>query len=244
MARSQGSGARLCPRNTRPARLWDSRFISALALLLPVLSPSFAAAQGHDPTSSARGISKLNRVVPLSVRMPAVDGADIRFSRLSTAQGLSQTQVGEIVQDDQGFMWFGTQYGLDRYDGYEFKVFMHDPARQNSLSCVYIHSLFKDRSGTLWVGCDQFLDRFDRVHETFTHYRIDTGEVANYVSQISQDRSGMLWFATGSGLFRLNPGTARSPTTFTIQQTLQSRQQRGQIYVGRQEWPILDSRRR
>ncbi len=104
-------------------------------------------------------------------------------------------------------MWFGTQYGLDRYDGYEFKVFMHDPARENSLSCVYVHSLFKDRAGTLWVGCDQFLDRFDRVHETFTHYRIGTGEVANNVSEISQDRSGMLWLATGSGLFRLNPDT-------------------------------------
>jgi ligand-binding sensor domain-containing protein len=143
------------------------------------------------------------------MRIPAIDGDDIRFSRLSTAQGLSQTQVNEIVQDDQGFMWFGTQYGLDRYDGYEFKVFTQDPARENSLSCVYIHSLFKDRSGSLWVGCDQFLDRFDSLHETFTHYRIDAGEVANYVSQISQDRTGMLWLATGSGLFRLNPDTAQ-----------------------------------
>jgi ligand-binding sensor domain-containing protein/signal transduction histidine kinase len=142
-----------------------------------------------------------------SVRIPVIESNDIRFSRLSTAQGLSQTQVNEIVQDDQGFIWFGTQYGLDRYDGYEFRVFTHDPARENSLSCVYIHSLFKDRSGALWVGCDQFLDRFDSVHETFTHYRIDTGEVGNYVGEISQDRTGMLWLATGSGLFGLNPDT-------------------------------------
>ena len=104
-------------------------------------------------------------------------------------------------------MWFGTQYGLDRYDGYEFKVFMHDPARASSLSCVYIHSLFKDRSGTLWVGCDQFLDRFDRVHETFTHYRLFAGDGANHVNAISQDRTGTLWLATGSGLFALNPDT-------------------------------------
>jgi ligand-binding sensor domain-containing protein/two-component sensor histidine kinase len=207
MARSRGSRVRLCPRKTRSAKLWDSRFVSVLAVLLPVVSPSLSAAQAHNPTTSARGISQLSRGVPLSVRIPAMDGVDIRFSRLSTAQGLSQTQAGEIVQDDQGFMWFGTQYGLDRYDGYAFKVFMHDPARETSLSCVYVHSLFKDRSGTLWVGCDQFLDRFDRVHETFTHYRIVTGKVANYVREISQDRSGMLWLATGSGLFRLNPDT-------------------------------------
>ena len=151
----------------------------------------------------------MGRGGPRSVRIPAIDGDDIRFSRLSTAQGLSQTQANQIVQDDQGFIWFGTQYGLDRYDGYEFKVFTHDPAHANSLSCVYIHSLFKDRSGTLWVGCDQFLDRFDSVHETFTHYRIEAGEVGTYVGDVSQDRAGMLWLATGSGLFRLHPDTAQ-----------------------------------
>ena len=178
----------------------------------------------------------MRRGGPRSVRIPAIDGDDIRFSRLSTAQGLSQTQVGEIVQDDQGFMWFGTQYGLDRYDGYEFKVFTHDPARENSLSCVYIHSLFKDRSGTLWVGCDQFLDRFDSVHETFTHYRIDAGEVGNYVSEISQDRTGMLWLATGSGLFRLNPDTGQIDSLRSRSlKPVQPGQQPGQMYVGRQE---------
>jgi signal transduction histidine kinase/ligand-binding sensor domain-containing protein len=195
----------LCQRETRRPTLQEWRLLSAFALLLIVLSTSFSAAT--TPTNAS---SEMHRGGLRSVRMPAIDGDDIRFSRLSTAQGLSQTQVAQIVQDDQGFMWFGTQYGLDRYDGYEFRVFTHDPARENSLSCVFIHSLFKDRSGTLWVGCDQFLDRFDSVHETFTHYRIDAGEVGNYVSEISQDRTGVLWLATGSGLFGLNPDTGRT----------------------------------
>ena len=86
--------------------------------------------------------------------------------------GLSQTRVLQIVQDDQGFMWFGTQYGLDRYDGYKFRVFTPVPGRVNSLSGAYIYALFKDRAGKLWIGCDQFLDRFDPTTETFTHYRI------------------------------------------------------------------------
>jgi signal transduction histidine kinase/ligand-binding sensor domain-containing protein len=173
------------------------------------LSTSVSAAQRNNPTTPKTVTAEVHRGIAPSMRIPVIDGDDIRFSRLSTAQGLSQTQANEIVQDDQGFMWFGTQYGLDRYDGYEFKVFTQDPARENSLSCVYIHSLFKDRSGSLWVGCDQFLDRFDSLHETFTHYRIDAGEAANYVSQISEDRTGMLWLATGSGLFRLNPDTGQ-----------------------------------
>jgi ligand-binding sensor domain-containing protein/signal transduction histidine kinase len=190
-------------RETRWPALQTWRLTSASALLLIIFSTLFSEAATSTKASPAspRGVSQ-------SVRIPAIDGDDIRFSRLSTAQGLSQTQASQIVQDDQGFIWFGTQYGLNRYDGYEFKVFTHDPARESSLSCVYIHSLFKDRAGSLWVGCDQFLDRYDSLHETFTHYRIDAGEVANYVSQISQDLAGMLWLATGSGLFRLNPDTA------------------------------------
>jgi signal transduction histidine kinase/ligand-binding sensor domain-containing protein len=194
----------LWQRETRRPTLREWSFISAIALFLIPLATLSSTAIASTNASSEMRSGGLR-----SVRVPVIDGNDIRFSRLSTAQGLSQTQVNEIVEDDQGFIWFGTQYGLDRYDGYEFKVFTHDPARENSLSCVYIHSLFKDRSGSLWVGCDQFLDRFDSLHETFTHYRIDTGEVENHVSQISQDRTGMLWLATGSGLFRLNPNTAQ-----------------------------------
>jgi signal transduction histidine kinase/ligand-binding sensor domain-containing protein len=196
-------------RETRKPTPCEWRAISAFALFFIVFSTSLSGAQEYNPTIPETVTAEVHRGIARSVRIPAIDGDDIRFSRLSTAQGLSQTQANEIVQDDQGFMWFGTQYGLDRYDGYEFKVFTQDPARASSLSCVYIHSLFKDRSGSLWVGCDQFLDRFDSLHETFTHYRIDAGEVANYVSQISQDRTGMLWLATGSGLFRLNPDTGQ-----------------------------------
>jgi ligand-binding sensor domain-containing protein len=109
-------------------------------------------------------------------------------------------------------MWFGTQYGLDRYDGYEFRVFTHDPTRENSLSCVYVNALFKDRSGALWVGCDYYLDRFDPVTETFTHYQIEPeapGEVTSPVTQISQDRTGLLWLSTGEGLYGLNPDTGQ-----------------------------------
>ena len=189
-------------------RGWGVIFVVAV---LPIaLSGSFAAAQGHSPITSTNPISEMRRGSSPPVRVAVIDGNDLRFSRLSTSQGLSQTRVAQIVQDDQGFMWFGTQYGLDRYDGYEFRVFTHDPARENSLGCVYIHSLLKDRSGALWVGCDQFLDRFDSVTETFTHYRLQTekyGNFVGYVSAITQDRRGVLWLATGSGLFGLNSRT-------------------------------------
>ncbi|WP_263352215.1 sensor histidine kinase [Acidicapsa acidisoli] len=158
------------------------------------------------------GVVRQAHVDPHTVILPVVDGKDIRFTRLSTEDGLSQTMVWQIVQDDQGFMWFGSQYGLNRYDGYKFKVFRHEPGVANSLSGVYIYSLFKDRSGTLWVGCDDFLDKFNPVTETFTHYRIDTagsqGETVP-VTTISQDHTGLLWLGTRKGLYRFDPSTGR-----------------------------------
>jgi ligand-binding sensor domain-containing protein len=202
---------RLSRRVARPSalRTWDATLAFAMPLI--VISSLMQAVQA-DSRTAPPSVTPPSRSFAPPVRLPVIDGNDIRFSRLSTAQGLSQTRVPDIVQDDQGFMWFGTQHGLDRYDGYEFRVFMHDPAREDSLSCVYIHSLFKDRSGRLWVGCDHFLDRFDRVKETFAHYQLATqapGQVSNSVGQISQDRTGLLWLATGEGLFGLNPDTGQ-----------------------------------
>jgi ligand-binding sensor domain-containing protein len=73
-------------------------------------------------------------VDPHTITLPVVDAQGIRFTRLSTDEGLSQTKVSQIVQDDQGLMWFGSQYGLNRYDGYKVKVFKHEPGVANSLS--------------------------------------------------------------------------------------------------------------
>jgi len=141
---------------------------------------------------------------------PLIEGERLNVRRLSTADGLSQSRVAQIVQDRRGFIWFGTQYGLNRFDGNEFKVFVHEPGQDNSLSCVYVFSLFEDRDGIIWVGCSQFLDRFDPRTETFKHYRLGTGEPDNLggtVFHISQDHTGKLWLATGQGLYSLDPIT-------------------------------------
>jgi ligand-binding sensor domain-containing protein/signal transduction histidine kinase len=151
--------------------------------------------------------------VPLdsqTMRLPVTDGNDIRFRRIFTATGLWQTRVSHIVQDNEGFLWFGTQYGLNRYDGYEFKVFKHDPGHTQSLSGVYIYALFKDHSGALWIGTDQSLDRFDPMTETFTHFPVgnhDPNGLPILVVHICQDHDGLLWLSTYNGLYNLNPTT-------------------------------------
>jgi len=152
-------------------------------------------------------------VDPRVITLPVVDAEDISFTRLSTQDGLSQTRVTQILQDDRGFIWFPSQYGLNRYDGYKFRVFKHEPGRPNSLSGVLIHSLFKDHSGMLWIGFDESLDKFDPVTEAVTHYHIADSDAQGEtfpVMYISQDRAGMLWLATSGGLFGLDPSTGQT----------------------------------
>ena len=142
-------------------------------------------------------------VNPVPVKLPVDPGAGIRFARISTAQGLSQIRVMNIVQDDLGFMWFGTLAGLNRFDGYTFKVFVHDRRNANSFSGVMVESLFKDRDGTLWIGSEEALDRFDPKTETFIHFPVPV------VRHISQDRAGTLWLSTDRGLYRLDPKSGK-----------------------------------
>ena len=146
------------------------------------------------------------------VRLAVADGNDIRFARITRTQGLSQTRVAKLVQDDLGFIWFGTQYGLNRFDGYRFKVFAHDDKDPKSLAGVEVFGLFKDRHGTIWVGCAHSLDRFDARTSTFEHFRIDSGAMDPDVTvrHISEDPSGTLWLATASGLYSLDPATRRT----------------------------------
>jgi len=76
------------------------------------------------------------------------------FTRLMVSDGLAENTVRAVVQDRDGFIWVGTQDGLDKYDGYNFTVLRHDPQRTDSLSANVIHSLAADH-GTLWIGTGQ-----------------------------------------------------------------------------------------
>lgn len=193
------------------------RFLLRLAIFCAiVVSPytaSFTRAQSSAPASDETASMPDARIDSLPVRLTVVDGQDIRFRRLSQGAALSQTRVGWVIQDKMGFICFGTQYGLNRYDGYRSKVFKHEPGRSDSLSCVYIRSLFVDHSGALWIGCDRFLDKFEPSTETFAHYPIDTpepGSLPTTIERISEDHAGRLWLATPRGLYALDPATGRT----------------------------------
>src|SRR3569833_2989358 len=93
--------------------------VTRLCLILVVFAWRSGIADVPEPRIATQ-------IVSLTVR----EGTGLSFRRISTSDGLSQTRVAQIIQDDRGFMWVGTQYGLNRFDGYEFKVYVHDPQRR------------------------------------------------------------------------------------------------------------------
>ncbi len=133
-----------------------------------------------------------------------------RFENISVKDGLPENSVLSIVQDHLGFMWFGTQNGLVRYDGYKMKVYSYIPNDSLSLSEGRVSALYEDKSGTLWAGTLDGLNRFDRVTEKFRRFKIPTDSFMNSSSTVLsmyEDTSRNFWIGTSSGLCLLNPKT-------------------------------------
>lgn len=151
------------------------------------------------------------------VRLPSsTESIPIAFDHLTTADGLSEGTSLAIVQDEQGFLWFATQNGLNRYDGYQFTVYAHDPEDPTSISDNVIFALYLADDGTLWVGTrNGGLNRLDRSTDTFTSYRhsaLDPSSLSHdTVHAIAADADGNVWVGTTEGLNRLDRVTG----TFT-----------------------------
>ena len=129
---------------------------------------------------------------------------NIRFEQLSLEEGLSQSVVNVILQDRMGFLWIGTEDGLNRYDGYNFKVYKPDADDPNSLSDRWITSLSEDAEGYLWVGTRLGgLNRYDPVTGKFTRFTHDESDLKslgnNQISALLPDENGM-WIGTEYGL--------------------------------------------
>lgn len=129
----------------------------------------------------------------------------IEFEHLSTVDGLSQNDVNCIYQDKQGFMWFGTHDGLNRYDGYSFKVFKPNPNDKNSISSNLIWDITEDDYGNLWVGTTgNGLNLYDKTTEKFTRFKHDDFDkhsiVDNTIRALFADSKNRLWIGTAKGI--------------------------------------------
>lgn len=135
----------------------------------------------------------------------------------TTKDGLVQSTVTAITQDNLGFMWFGTQNGLSRFDGEKFLNFQPNPDETGGLSAEYVIYLFPDREGRLWVSSyTGGVDYYDSQTGRFIHQPIGENDSARqgagFVTSILQTEDGRIWFSSGMGLHVLDPesGDTRS----------------------------------
>ncbi len=133
---------------------------------------------------------------------------DINFEQIFLDQGLSQSIVKSICQDKYGFMYFGTEDGLNQYDGYKFKIIRHKPEDPNSLSYNDISALCVDRNGIVWIGTfNAGLNRYDQTKKIFTRFHNEIRNINslshNNINAILEDNLGNLWIGTENGLNKL-----------------------------------------
>ena len=140
----------------------------------------------------------------------------LHFQYLNVEDGLSQGMILSIFQDSRGFLWFATQYGLNRYDGYSFKIYTNNPSDSSSISSNFILSIAEDKLGNLWIGTENGLNKFDFSNDTFTRYLQDSTNLA-VISSVIVDKSGVIWAGTATdGLYRLVINSDKSDSVTII----------------------------
>ncbi len=136
---------------------------------------------------------------------------NLRFRRLGLEAGLPQSSISCITQDQLGFLWFGTQEGLSRYDGYTLKTYKHDPDDPRSLSNVAVTTCHVNAQGDLWIVTgDMMLQRYDPVGDNFIHYPVELPnpyERAQYAFVLNDQQGGWWVSLYGGGVARYDPQT-------------------------------------
>ena len=136
--------------------------------------------------------------------------SDLVFTHLTKDNGLPSLDVIDIIEDSQGFMWFGTSGGLVRYDGYEMKLYVYDELDETSISHNAVWFLFIDQSDNLWVGTIRGgLNRYNRATDDFTRFFHDPTDPTSLpdddLKSMYQTLDGILWVGTSNGLGRFDP---------------------------------------
>jgi ligand-binding sensor domain-containing protein/serine phosphatase RsbU (regulator of sigma subunit) len=133
----------------------------------------------------------------------------LRVELFDVENGLSQTAVQDLIQDSFGFLWIGTQNGLNRYDGYGFKVYRNQPLDTTSIANDYITSICEDRNRNVWIGTSNGLCLYNRKTDSFVNFfhnpQDETSISSNRIFSIYEDKFGILWIKTPESLDRFNP---------------------------------------
>jgi PAS domain S-box-containing protein len=181
-------------------------------LVLGLPAPSDVVRQGMRVQMKPRHygvISGITAFCVLSFSFPTqAQSRRLRFDHLSVEDDLSNAWVQSILKDSRGFLWLGTQDGLNRYDGNSVKIYRHDPQDTGSLASSVVGALLEDSQKRLWV-CSGWGDGgvalYDPEHDRFKTYWLRRGQSgANHVRSILEDRRGQLWLGTDNAVVLLD----------------------------------------
>ncbi len=130
----------------------------------------------------------------------------LKFSNLSIEDGLSQATVNSIFQDSRGFLWVGTEDGLNRFDGYNFKIYTHKDNEPNTISNNRINDIIEDENGNLWIGTTNGLNFYNRATDTFKAFR-DSSRFNNF-TKLHIEKNHILLASENGGLKKLDFATS------------------------------------
>ncbi len=142
------------------------------------------------------------------------------FENISIQDGLSSTRVLDMVQDKYGFLWIATLDGLNRYDGYNIKIFKNDPEDNSTLPNNHVQTLLIDKQDNLLVGSQVGLSIYDRTSETFTTLVPGSNDLTNQANNINrvmkifEDSKGRIWVGAGTGIYLFNLEEKKFKLTF------------------------------
>ncbi len=163
------------------------------------------------PSCSSSLVRALVGAVGLLISATGLAVEEIRFDRLTMSEGLSQSSVVDIAQCDDGFIWFATQYGLDRFDGYNIRSFRHDPSDPNTLNHSLITNLMTARDGRMWVTTERGLNLFDTQSghaESFSMAGADLAAEGSALGEIIVEHpDGRLFLSSGGRIRIWRPDT-------------------------------------
>jgi signal transduction histidine kinase/ligand-binding sensor domain-containing protein/DNA-binding response OmpR family regulator len=138
--------------------------------------------------------------------IPGISGIhsqQLSFSYLNSENGLSNNIITSVIQDNKGFMWFGTHNGLNRFDGYNIKVYKNNDSDTTSLLDNFILCLYTDREGTLWIGNLNGISRYNCLTDNFTRFPVSEAESQGFKTEplgsITEDKEGNIWYGNRNG---------------------------------------------
>ena len=147
-------------------------------------------------------------IITLSSAFLQAQENNLRFKHITLDDGLSHSKVNCIFQDSQGFMWFGTNEGFNKYNGTRFTVYQSDVNDKTSVSADLIRDIIEDRKGRLWICTHAGLSMYDRDRDQFICYTSDSSSAIrlanNDILSIVEDHDGNIWLGTREGIILFN----------------------------------------